>query len=112
MSTIVSSADIMCDRPKIHVFLGAPPPSSGPASMSGGGVDGEEHPAADWTHLELTWQDGRLRPAGEAFRDPTGRTEKRHVFSVFLNVTYCSRREQLIHSNLFKPNIYSCLIYT
>ncbi|XP_041802861.1 shieldin complex subunit 2 isoform X2 [Chelmon rostratus] len=54
----------MCERPKVHVFLGAPPPSSGPASTSGAGAD--ERPPADWRHLELTWQDGRLRPADEA----------------------------------------------
>lgn len=72
----------MCDRPKIHVFLGAPPPSLGPALVSGTGVEGEEHPPADWRHLELTWQDGRLRPAtGEAFRDPTGRMDKQLYMS-------------------------------
>ncbi|XP_070833807.1 shieldin complex subunit 2 [Chaetodon trifascialis] len=56
----------MCDRPKIHIFLGAPPPPSDPDLISGAGADGEEHPPADWRHLELTWQDGRLRPADEA----------------------------------------------
>ncbi|XP_070772567.1 shieldin complex subunit 2 [Enoplosus armatus] len=53
----------MCDRPKIHIFLGAPPPSSGPAMVSGAGVESEQRPPADWRHLELTWEDGRLRPA-------------------------------------------------
>uniref|UniRef100_A0A8P4GKM8 Shieldin complex subunit 2 first OB fold domain-containing protein n=1 Tax=Dicentrarchus labrax TaxID=13489 RepID=A0A8P4GKM8_DICLA len=57
--------DIMSKRPKIHVFLGAPPPSSGPALVSGAGVDSGEHPPVDWRHLELTWQDGRLRPAAD-----------------------------------------------
>ncbi|XP_027138159.1 shieldin complex subunit 2 isoform X2 [Larimichthys crocea] len=53
----------MCDRPKIHVFLGAPPPSSSPALVSEAGVEGEERLPAGWRHLELTWQDGQLRPA-------------------------------------------------
>ncbi|TDH01672.1 hypothetical protein EPR50_G00182630 [Perca flavescens] len=57
----------MCERPKIHVFLGAPPPPAGPASVSGAGLEGEECPPAGWRHLELTWRDRRLRPAtGEA----------------------------------------------
>lgn len=43
----------MCERPKIHVFLGAPP--------SCGEVRGR--PPADFKHLKLTWQDGHLRPA-------------------------------------------------
>uniref|UniRef100_A0A3P8SMB0 Shieldin complex subunit 2 n=1 Tax=Amphiprion percula TaxID=161767 RepID=A0A3P8SMB0_AMPPE len=65
----------MCDRPKIHVFLGAPPPSSCPASAPEAGMVTEDHPPAGWRHLELTWRDGRLRPAaGEAFRDPTRRS--------------------------------------
>ncbi|XP_037638068.1 shieldin complex subunit 2 isoform X2 [Sebastes umbrosus] len=55
----------MCDRPKIHVFLGAPPPSSCPASVPGAGPEGEERPPADWRHLELTWQNRRLRPAAD-----------------------------------------------
>ncbi|XP_040905198.1 shieldin complex subunit 2 [Toxotes jaculatrix] len=53
----------MCDRPKIHVFLGAPPPSSGPASVSEAGVESEDRPPAGWRHLELTWTDGHLRAA-------------------------------------------------
>ncbi|XP_049927245.1 shieldin complex subunit 2 isoform X2 [Epinephelus moara] len=53
----------MCDRPKIHVFLGAPPPSSTPASVSEAGAESDQHPPADWRHLELTWREGRLRPA-------------------------------------------------
>ncbi|XP_027138162.1 shieldin complex subunit 2 isoform X4 [Larimichthys crocea] len=56
-------SDFMCDRPKIHVFLGAPPPSSSPALVSEAGVEGEERLPAGWRHLELTWQDGQLRPA-------------------------------------------------
>ncbi|XP_035460941.2 shieldin complex subunit 2 isoform X2 [Scophthalmus maximus] len=52
----------MCDRPMIHVFLGAPPPSSGPISLSEAGEESERRPPAGWGHLELTWTDGRLRP--------------------------------------------------
>lgn len=51
---------MMCERPKIHVFLGAPPPCS---KVRG-------RPPADFKHLKLTWQDGRLQPAtGEADQD-------------------------------------------
>ncbi|XP_062256320.1 shieldin complex subunit 2 isoform X3 [Platichthys flesus] len=51
----------MCERSKIHVFLGAPPPpSSDPASVSEAGD--EDGPPAGWRHLELTWTDRRLRP--------------------------------------------------
>ncbi|KAF0027905.1 hypothetical protein F2P81_020646 [Scophthalmus maximus] len=46
----------------IHVFLGAPPPSSGPISLSEAGEESERRPPAGWGHLELTWTDGRLRP--------------------------------------------------
>lgn len=61
----------MCDRPKIHIFLGAPPPSSGPSSPSESAVEAEDQAPAPWRHLELTWMDGRLRLAtGEAFMDP------------------------------------------
>lgn len=50
----------MCERPKIHVFLGAPPPC--------GEVRGR--PPAEFKHLKLTWRDGRLQPAtGEAGQD-------------------------------------------
>ncbi|XP_028278598.1 shieldin complex subunit 2-like [Parambassis ranga] len=45
----------MCDRPKIHVFLGAPPPL----------VHEAKEETQDWKQLELTWRDGQLRPAGE-----------------------------------------------
>ncbi|XP_026165130.1 shieldin complex subunit 2 isoform X2 [Mastacembelus armatus] len=55
----------MCDRPKIHVFLGAPPPSSCPPSVTGPRLDGEDRPPAGWRHLELTWTDGYLRPTRE-----------------------------------------------
>lgn len=51
---------MMCERPKIHVFLGAPPPCS---KVRG-------RPPADFKHLKLTWQDGHLQPAtGEADQD-------------------------------------------
>lgn len=63
----------MCDRPKIHVFLGAPAPSSGPAVVSAARGEDGELPPANWRRLELSWKDGHLRPAtGEAFRDPDG----------------------------------------
>ncbi|KAM9345057.1 shieldin complex subunit 2 isoform 1-T2 [Symphorus nematophorus] len=66
-------------RSKIHVFLGAPPPSSVPTSGSGAGEDGEQRPPAGWRHLELTWRDGRLRPAAdEAGREArTSGTDRR-----------------------------------
>lgn len=50
----------MCERPKIHVFLGAPPSCS----------EVRGRPPADFKHLTLTWQDGHLQPAtGEAGQD-------------------------------------------
>ncbi|XP_008286545.1 shieldin complex subunit 2 [Stegastes partitus] len=55
----------MSDRQKIHVFLGAPPPSSCPASVPDGGMEDEDRPPAGWRHLELTWRDGWLRPAAD-----------------------------------------------
>ncbi|XP_073338122.1 shieldin complex subunit 2 isoform X2 [Pagrus major] len=62
----------MCDRPKVHVFLGAPAPSSGPAVVSGAGLEGEERPPDNtWRHVELTWQDGHLRPATEEAENQT-----------------------------------------
>ncbi|XP_034407352.1 shieldin complex subunit 2 isoform X2 [Cyclopterus lumpus] len=58
----------MSERPKVHVFLGAPAASSGPEEESAAGPEGDTW---SWRHLELTWQGGRLRPATtEAFRDP------------------------------------------
>uniref|UniRef100_A0AAZ1XQN1 Shieldin complex subunit 2 C-terminal domain-containing protein n=1 Tax=Oreochromis aureus TaxID=47969 RepID=A0AAZ1XQN1_OREAU len=62
----------MCDRKKIHVFLGAPPPSCSPASEPGAGLQEADRAPVRWRHLELTWRDGQLKPAGEAFRDRTG----------------------------------------
>lgn len=57
-----SSAKVMSERPKIHVFLGDLPPSS----------EARPQPPADFKHLKLTWQDGRLRPAaGESGPDAT-----------------------------------------
>lgn len=54
----------MCERPKVHVFLGAPPPS---------GQVTDRRPAG-FNRLELTWQDGHLHPAtgGEADGDDLG----------------------------------------
>lgn len=67
-----SPAGSMCDQRKIHVFLGAPPPACSPASEPGAGLEEDDRAAARWRRLELTWRDGQLRPAGEAFRDQTG----------------------------------------
>ncbi|KAK5908994.1 hypothetical protein CgunFtcFv8_017006 [Champsocephalus gunnari] len=53
----------MSDRQKIHVFLGAPPPTRGPASGPPAGGGEERRPPADWRHLELRWQDGHLKAA-------------------------------------------------
>ncbi|XP_077438444.1 shieldin complex subunit 2 isoform X4 [Vanacampus margaritifer] len=48
----------MCERPKVHAFLGAPRPSASGARRV--------RPPR-WRRLELTWQEGRLVPAaGEA----------------------------------------------
>ncbi|KAM6922890.1 shieldin complex subunit 2 [Lycodopsis pacificus] len=73
-----SSEDVMCERPKIHVFLGAPPlpPSLPPHSLPPPPPSLPPLPPPslpppplpppnDWRHLELTWQDGRLRPAAD-----------------------------------------------
>lgn len=74
----------MCDPSKIHVFLGAPPPSSGPAVVSAADAENEVRDSADWRHLELTWQDGHLKPAtGEAFRDSAGLTVKTSLCGEF-----------------------------
>ncbi|KAM4730055.1 shieldin complex subunit 2 [Anableps anableps] len=64
---MVLSADIMRQRPKIHVFLGAPPPPLPPAAVPGSeaGTEEEECLPAGWRHLELTWTEGRLRPAAD-----------------------------------------------
>ncbi|XP_017289164.1 shieldin complex subunit 2 [Kryptolebias marmoratus] len=53
----------MAERPKIHIFLGAPCPSSDPGSVPEAEVEGEDCHPAGWRHLELTWREGRLRPA-------------------------------------------------
>ncbi|XP_026210216.1 shieldin complex subunit 2 isoform X2 [Anabas testudineus] len=67
------SPTIMCDRPKVHVFLGAPPPSADSR------VEGEDRPPAAWRHLELTWTDGRLRPATDEAENPDQSTEEERV---------------------------------
>uniref|UniRef100_A0A3B5LAH2 Shieldin complex subunit 2 C-terminal domain-containing protein n=1 Tax=Xiphophorus couchianus TaxID=32473 RepID=A0A3B5LAH2_9TELE len=56
----------MHQRPKIHIFLGAPPPPPPPPPPrppSPGMEEEEEERPAGWRHLELTWKAGRLRPA-------------------------------------------------
>lgn len=56
----------MCEPKKIHVFLGAPPPSSD--TEPGQECDG--HHQSGLRHLDLTWTEGRLRPlTGEVNRD-------------------------------------------
>ncbi|MEQ2313801.1 hypothetical protein AMECASPLE_005710 [Ameca splendens] len=62
-----TEADIMHQRPKIHIFLGAPPPPPPfvPGSETEAAVEEEERPPAGWSHLELTWREGRLRPAAD-----------------------------------------------
>ncbi|KAM4591730.1 shieldin complex subunit 2 isoform 2-T2 [Odontesthes bonariensis] len=59
------AAGAMCERPKIHVFLGAPSPSSAPPSVPEAGMEGEDRAPDGWTQLELTWREGRLRLATE-----------------------------------------------
>lgn len=60
----------MTDRPKVHVFLGAPPPPTGLEEEAVTGEKGEEHRPAGWRHLELRWKEGCLEAEpGEAFRD-------------------------------------------
>ncbi|XP_077438442.1 shieldin complex subunit 2 isoform X2 [Vanacampus margaritifer] len=46
----------MCERPKVHAFLGAPRPSASGARRV--------RPPR-WRRLELTWQEGRLVPAAD-----------------------------------------------
>ncbi|XP_015233027.1 PREDICTED: protein FAM35A [Cyprinodon variegatus] len=53
----------MDERPKIHIFLGAPPPASILASDAG--TEEEERPPAGWRHLQLTWRGGRLKAAAD-----------------------------------------------
>ncbi|XP_061601784.1 shieldin complex subunit 2 isoform X2 [Cololabis saira] len=55
----------MSERPKIHVFLGAPPPSSVPDVLPEDGEEGHVPPPSTWRHLELTWREGRLQPAAD-----------------------------------------------
>ncbi|KAG7232791.1 hypothetical protein INR49_008089, partial [Caranx melampygus] len=59
----------MSKQQKIHVFLGAPSPPSDPPSVSGPGLESVDRSRAGWRHLELTWTDGRLRPAVEGGGD-------------------------------------------
>ncbi|KAM9847975.1 shieldin complex subunit 2 [Aulostomus maculatus] len=55
----------MGDRPKIHLFLGAPPPCGSGVPSDAGAAGGESAPSR-WRELELTWQDGQLLPAAAA----------------------------------------------
>nr|XP_020482213.2 shieldin complex subunit 2 [Labrus bergylta] len=58
-----SPEDSMCDKRKIHIFLGAPTASSDQAGVLEARMGEEERPPAKWRHLELTWQDGCLKPS-------------------------------------------------
>ncbi|XP_028324915.1 shieldin complex subunit 2 isoform X4 [Gouania willdenowi] len=49
---------------KVHVFLGAPPPSSVLLSEPEPGSDPLNQHSEPWGHLDLCWRDGRLRPSG------------------------------------------------
>ncbi|KAM7386003.1 hypothetical protein PAMP_002030 [Pampus punctatissimus] len=69
---------VMCDRPRIHVFLGVPPPSSDPDLVSEDEVEGKEHPPAGWRHLELNWRHGHLQPAA-ATSGEEERTDREYV---------------------------------
>ncbi|XP_068590523.1 shieldin complex subunit 2 [Cebidichthys violaceus] len=60
-----SSEDVMCERPKIHVFLGAPPPLPPSSPLPPPCSSSLLPPLNEWRHLELTWQNGRLRPAAD-----------------------------------------------
>ncbi|KAJ3610142.1 hypothetical protein NHX12_022236 [Muraenolepis orangiensis] len=66
-------------KKKIHVFLGAPPASTLQGECESGLEELAWPPAAPWSSVELSWQDGRLRPpAGELLEEqqrdePTGR---------------------------------------
>ncbi|XP_013881764.1 shieldin complex subunit 2 [Austrofundulus limnaeus] len=51
----------MAEKAKVHIFLGAPLPSSD----SEAGVKERDCPLAEWRHLELTWREGRLTPAAD-----------------------------------------------
>ncbi|XP_054654965.1 shieldin complex subunit 2 isoform X2 [Dunckerocampus dactyliophorus] len=53
----------MCERPRIHVFLGAPPSTPDNASAPDCAIEREGAPIGRWRHLELSWQEGRLVPA-------------------------------------------------
>ncbi|XP_004077295.1 protein FAM35A isoform X1 [Oryzias latipes] len=49
----------MSKRPKIHIFLGAPAPTSAFEAP----VEVSSRPSVRWNQLELTWKEGKLRPA-------------------------------------------------
>ncbi|XP_028983204.1 shieldin complex subunit 2 [Betta splendens] len=78
----------MCDRPKVHVFLGAPP--------LGTGVEDEERPQSAWRHLGLTWVDGHLKPTtGEEKANQRAQTLLRQQGPTNANLdNSCSERDQ------------------
>lgn len=102
--TSTTSANVMCERPKIHVFLGALPLSS----------EVRHQPPAAFKHLKLTWQDEHLHPApGEGDQDdlspssdsvcdyldscfPTDRAEDRTGSKATLGVSHLTERTQYL----------------
>lgn len=60
MSKVKLRRHLMSDWPKVHVFLGAPPPPTGLTEEAVTKKNGEERPPAAWRHLELRWKEGRL----------------------------------------------------
>ncbi|XP_036071483.1 shieldin complex subunit 2 isoform X2 [Oryzias melastigma] len=61
----------MSKRPKIHVFLGAPAPTSAPEAP----VEVSSRPPVRWRHLELTWRDGKLKPASGEDEDEADQSQ-------------------------------------
>ncbi|KAM9364436.1 shieldin complex subunit 2 isoform 2-T4 [Pholidichthys leucotaenia] len=69
----------MCERPKIHVFLGAPPPSSCPTSVPEGRAEDGGRPPVAWRHLELRWGGGRRLEPAETTEGQTDETSPSSV---------------------------------
>ncbi|CAL8258954.1 unnamed protein product [Lota lota] len=69
-------------KQKIHVFLGAPPAPALQTECEAG-LDQPARPTASWSCVELSWQDGRLKPAAgeiqEGTDEPSGRDRSRAV---------------------------------
>lgn len=71
----------MDERPKIHIFLGAPPPAS--IFASDAGTEKEERPPAGWRHLELTWRGRRLKAAAGETGSGSGSGSEVYPWSFF-----------------------------